>query len=86
MPDDNFEQALIDLRYDAVLDGKLQASLISAVTSLDVHYIGITNLTGIEGFTSLVSLNCGANSLSELDVSENTNLASTHMQWESPHR
>jgi len=36
VPDDNFEQALIDLGYDDVLDDYVVTSTINAVTNLDV--------------------------------------------------
>ena len=36
VPDDNFEQALIDLGYDDVLDNYVVTDNISGVTSLDV--------------------------------------------------
>ncbi len=45
---------------------------VSAVTALDLSFASITNLTGIEAFTGLVSLNCGFNpSLGAIDVSNN---------------
>ena len=58
VPDDNFEQALIDLGYDDVIDDFVLTENISGVTSLDVNGEGISDLTGIEDFTALVSLYC----------------------------
>ena len=52
VPDDNFEQALIDLGYDDTLDDYVITENISAVTSLDVSEKEISNLTGIAGFTA----------------------------------
>ncbi|CAM1365667.1 exported hypothetical protein [Tenacibaculum sediminilitoris] len=74
VPDDNFEQALIDLGYDNVLDDYVLKSNISAVTSLEIERKSISDLTGIEGFTALISLRVRGNDLSELDLYSNTEL------------
>jgi len=69
VPDDNFEQALIDLGYDDVLDDYVLTENISGVTSLDVNRKEISDLTGIEGFTALTVLSCYYNQLTALDIS-----------------
>jgi Leucine-rich repeat (LRR) protein len=75
IPDDNFEQALIDLGYDSgALDDYVQTANINTVATLDISSKGIIDLTGIEGFTALTSLNCTSNQLVNLDVSKNTAL------------
>lgn len=75
IPDTNFEASLEALGYDDIsADGQVPTTLIEVVTTLDISNESITDLTGIEGFTALVSLNCEDNSLSSLDVSQNTNL------------
>jgi len=74
VPDDNFEQALIDLGYDDVLNDFVLTENISGVTTLDVNVKEISDLTGIEDFTALTNLQCGSNSLTSLDVSANTAL------------
>ena len=74
VPDDNFELALIDLGYDDTLDDSVLTANISSVTSLDVEYQEISDLTGIEGFTALTSLFCKGNQLTSLDLSNNTAL------------
>ena len=74
VPDDNFEQALIDLGYDDTLDDYVLTANISSVTSLDVEAKGISDLTGIEGFTALTFLHCQNNQLTTLDMSSNTAL------------
>ena len=56
VPDDNFEQALIDFGYDDVLDDSVLTANISSVTSLDVGEKEISDLTGIAGFTALTNL------------------------------
>lgn len=75
VPDNNFEQALIDLGYDlGPLDDYVPTETIEVVTNLNVGFENITDLTGIEGFTSLVILNCSDNQITTLDVSQNTAL------------
>lgn len=75
IPDPNFEQALIDLGLDSgVLDGQVPTSNIANITELDVSYSEIEDLTGIEDFGALTELNCFLNELTNLDVSQNTNL------------
>ncbi|MDG2365938.1 MAG: leucine-rich repeat domain-containing protein, partial [Candidatus Marinimicrobia bacterium] len=76
VPDDKFEQALIDLGYDTTLDDSVLTANISGVTTLDVSNKEISDLTGIEAFTSLTSLECSDNQLTSLDVSKNTALTS----------
>ena len=71
IPDDNFEQALIDLGYDNILDDYITTSNILAVTDLDIRLKDISDLTGIESFTGLINLNCAYNNLTSLDVSNN---------------
>ena len=71
VPDDNFEQKLIYLGYDTVLDDYILTSSIDTITSLIINWDWITDLTGIEDFTTLVSLDCAGNNLTELDLSNN---------------
>lgn len=75
VPDDNFEQALIDLGYDSgPLDDNIPTANISTVTNLDVNSLNIADLTGIEDFVTLTVLNCSNNVLNTLDVTNNTSL------------
>ncbi|MDB9884467.1 T9SS type A sorting domain-containing protein [Candidatus Marinimicrobia bacterium] len=74
VPDDKFEQALIDLGYDTTLDDSVLTANISGVTALEVYGKEISDLTGIEGFTALKELYCWSNQLTSLDVSKNTAL------------
>ena len=76
IPDQNFEQALIDLGYDYVIDGQVLSSNINTLLVLDVDGKNITDLTGIEGFTALTSLDCSQNQLTSLDLTQNTALTS----------
>ena len=63
VPDDNFEQALIDLGYDDTLDDYVLTENISGVTELDVSSEEISDLTGIEDFTALTALYCNAKAI-----------------------
>ncbi len=74
VPDDNFEQKLIDLGYDSVLDDYVPTANIQNVTSLNLLGLNISDLTGIEDFTSLSVLNCSYNNISSVDLSNNTAL------------
>ncbi|PWH81500.1 hypothetical protein DIS18_14560 [Algibacter marinivivus] len=72
VPDDNFEQALIDLGFDtAPLNDYVPTSNIKNLTSLSIVEKGISDLTGIEDFESLTSLNIEGNILSTVDLIEN---------------
>ena len=69
IPDINFEKALISEGIDnGIPDGRVLTSKISVVTSLDVSYKTITDLTGIEDFSNLTSLRCGHNQLNFLNL------------------
>jgi len=75
VPDDNFEQALIDLGYDTPpLDDYVPTANINSITTLDVGLKSISDLTGIEDFVALETLGCYFNNLTDLNLSANTAL------------
>ncbi|WP_281238460.1 T9SS type A sorting domain-containing protein [Flavobacterium praedii] len=75
IPDVNFENKLITLGIDSgVADGKVLTNNVNKLTSLDVSSSSITNLTGIQDFKALTTLQCNNNQLTTLDVSQNTAL------------
>ena len=74
VPDDNFENELIEQGYDSVLDDSVTTANIDTVINLDVSSLNIIDLTGIEGFISLTRLDCEGNKLTILDLSQNTAL------------
>ena len=81
VPDDNFEQALIDLGYDSgTLDDFVATDAINSIINLDIRDKNISDLTGIEDFTDLEQLICRNNQLNTLDISQN--LALTDLQCE----
>ena len=79
VPDDNFETNLINLGYDSVLDDYVQSRDIKDVTNLElsiVSNLGISDMTGIEGFVGLKELEFNYNEtlLTTLNLSSNINL------------
>ena len=74
VPDDNFEQELINLGVDVVLDDYVITSGIDTITVLYINNLGINDLTGIEDFIALRELFCYSNQISFLDLSNNSNL------------
>ena len=81
VPDDNFEQELINQGYDSILNDYVTTANINTVTSLVVASLNIADLTGIEGFVALIDLNCQSNQLTSLDVSTNTALQHLHCDY-----
>ena len=73
-PDDNFRAYVSAKSIDKDEDGYLSPAEIAKVTTISVARKEIKSLKGIEYFTALTSLNCENNQLTELDVSNNTNL------------
>ena len=75
IPDDNFEQALIDLGYDSgPLNDSVLTSNINTLTILDVSNKQIDSLEGIQDFKSLKSLIFDNNNLTNINISNNTEL------------
>jgi Leucine-rich repeat (LRR) protein len=79
IPDPKFEDKLIDLGIDKDgKNGKVATENISKLTTLEVSSSLITDLTGIQDFTSLTFLSCSSNLLTSLDVTKN--IALTRLQ------
>ncbi|MCJ8292700.1 MAG: T9SS type A sorting domain-containing protein [Flavobacteriales bacterium] len=78
IPDANFKQSLVvNASINTSGDSEIQVSEASAFTGLiNCAFISITDLTGIEAFTSLTGLDCNNNLLTSLDVTQNTALTS----------
>ena len=74
IPDDAFEQELINLGIDDVLNDSVFTSAIDTVVYLYIPDMGISDLTGIENFSSLTELFCYNNQIVSLDLSSNGNL------------
>ena len=76
VPDDSFEQYLIWLEMDDVLDDSVLTANIVDVQSLHLGYSSIHDLTGLEGFLSLDSL-----TISELQNSDISYLDMSVVPW-----
>lgn len=70
VPDDNFEQALINLGHDDVLDDSVLTANINTITTLNVFNKNISDMTGIEDFVALTSLSCHQNQITSLNVTQ----------------
>ena len=79
-PDDNF-RSYISGNLDKDGDGSLSDEEIAAVTNIDVSGKSISSLKGIEWFAALETLHCSGNSLTELDVSNNTTLTTLYCNY-----
>jgi hypothetical protein len=81
IPDQNFKSYLLaQLAINTNSDTEIQVSEASAFTgSINCSGQGITDLTGIEAFTSLTQLFCNLNSLSGIYLNSNTAL--THLDF-----
>ena len=88
VPDDNFEQYLIDLGYDNLLDDSVVTANIEVVTHLDFDYlnnndnVNVSDLTGIEDFSALTYLYIYGTNISNIDLSQNAQLDSLWL-WAS---
>ena len=75
--DSIFEQRLIDLNYDIPpCNGWVYTDIINSIDTLDISGFNgqtekITNLSGIEHFTSLQYLNCSNNKFDTLNLNNN---------------
>jgi len=79
VPDNNFEQALIDLGYDDILDDYVLEENVNQVTEIYLSNLSIESLQGIEGFVSLQSLNAYNNDLNSVNLSANLNLSQVNL-------
>ena len=73
IPDPNFKAYLV-ANYDQNSDNEISRFEIEKLKSLIVSSLGIASLEGIEHFTNIEGLACDNNSLTELDLSKNTQL------------
>ncbi|NOY47367.1 MAG: T9SS type A sorting domain-containing protein, partial [Chlorobi bacterium] len=76
IPDATFKSLLVaDATINTNNDTEIQCSEATAYTgTIAVSYWSISDLTGIEAFTSLTSLYCNNNNITSLDISQNTAL------------
>jgi hypothetical protein len=76
IPDNNFRNALLaDVAINTDLDGVISCAEASAYNgAIVVKWFGITDLTGIEAFTTIIDLFCGTNNLTSLALDVSSNL------------
>ncbi len=70
-PDINFKNALLNNIVDSNYDGEISVAEAEIVRILNIDNSGITNLSGIEYFTSLDGLSAKRNNLASIDLSQN---------------
>jgi len=80
IPDNNFRKALIEGGFDLNGDGFIDSDEAALVLSLDVSFNSIADMTGIEAFENLDTLNCAGNQITSLDVSKSVGLKSLFCQ------
>lgn len=76
VPDDNFEQALIDLGYDSVLDDYVLKANIMGILNLDLTNKEISDIEGIQDFIGLLTLKAGYNNFKSINLYNLNNLNS----------
>jgi hypothetical protein len=78
IPDANFKAALVgNTLINTNSDTEIQTSEAVAYTGLiNVATVGISDMTGIEAFTSITGLDCEGNTINALNLSFNTKLTS----------
>lgn len=76
IPDTNFKSELINnASINTNMDGEIQKSEAVAFTGfMGLANKNISDLTGIEEFTEITNLNCSRNTLTSIDVSNNSKL------------
>lgn len=74
IPDDVFEQHLIDIGYDTQLDDYINTEVVEVIEELDLTNIPIADLTGLEDFAALRKFKIRSFELVDFDPSPNTNL------------
>lgn len=80
IPDANFKAYLVgNPTINTNSDSEISIAEAQAFTgTISATGLGITDLTGIEAFVSITTLEVNSNSLTSLDVSNNTNLTRLH--------
>jgi hypothetical protein len=74
IPNVKFEQALVELGIDDIIDGKILNTRAEAVTRLQVEHKGIEDVTGLSAFKNLTWLSLWDNKFTTIDVTKLTKL------------
>src|SRR5690606_15184583 len=69
IPDNRFEQRLINLNIDSdgIINGQILTTDAHSITDLNLRSIGASNLNGLEDFVNLEKLNCFYNPINGYD-------------------
>lgn len=89
IPDQKFEQILVDrgIDSDGQVNGQVLTADIDTVQALNLNAANlpgnemITNLQGIEAFAALQHLDCAYNNITQLDLTNNTQLITLHCEY-----
>ncbi len=73
IPDPNFKAYLLE-HFDKNKDGQISLAEAKAVKEIDCSGRNIKDLTGIEHFKNLISLNCSDNQLDEVILHQNSKI------------
>ena len=68
IPDQNFEQALIDRGFDTAIDTYIDDSGMLGMSQLDLSNRQITDFTGLEEFVNLTDLNLSGNTITSVPL------------------
>lgn len=85
VPDDDFELylELSGMGDGIALNDSVLTANINTVTSLNVNYQNISDLTGIEDFTVIQDLICNNNQLTSINLGQNTSLVYLALEFNS---
>ena len=64
----------VQQHFDLTGNGGLNQAELNQVTEINVGYMSVSRLSGVEYFKNLITLDCTWNSIESLDVSKNTKL------------
>lgn len=79
IPDTNLELALIELGYDDIPDNYIDSNKVSEILALDLSNKQLTDLTGLENFINLETLDLSSNQLTQVPIVNFTNLKSLNL-------
>lgn len=74
IPNVKFEQALVELGIDDIVDGKILNAKAEEITKLKVEHKGIEDVTGLSAFKNLTFLSLWNNKFTTIDVTKLTKL------------
>ncbi|MAD12148.1 MAG: hypothetical protein CMC04_05445 [Flavobacteriaceae bacterium] len=74
IPDDNFEQSLIEMGLDDTIDNYVNTNSIDTLKTLNLSYKNISSMVGIEDFESIELLYINENLINEINLDNNLNL------------